>query len=212
MNTHLSDLIPEADEAHQSVNQYMTLPPGETSAAAMKHSKIPISNFASSVTNRDGNKFTRGWLNGAGGSVIDQNLGSLAYDVRPAPYNNRVWSDFASVVPKYGAPVAGLANIDVEAPGRTWNPAGEARAEWVPSTWTNKLEGLDIVSGHLGPRVMTAFDPILSSPTPQFYAEKQMQEGGWAHPSYPFGGRTKKPLIDAIQRKGRTAFAEGSGK
>ena len=154
---------------------------------------VPIGNTASSLTNKDGTKFTRGWLSGAGGADIEQNLGATAFDVRPAPYNSRYSANLRAVVPEYGAPVAGLANWDVnQGYNRTFGPLEQSRAEFIPSTWSNKLEGLDPVSGNIGPRVATALDPITRAPKPQFYAYGQVREGGDAYPSYPFGGRKEK--------------------
>lgn len=154
---------------------------------------VPIGNTASSLTNKDGTKFTRGWLSGAGGADIEQALGSTAFDVRPAPYNSRFSANFRAVVPGYGAPVAGLANWDVnQGYNRTFGPLEQARGEYVPTTWSNKLAGLDPISGNVGPRLATANDPITRAPTAQYYAYGQVREGGDGFPSYPFGGRKEK--------------------
>jgi hypothetical protein len=152
------------------------------------------------LSNKNGNKFTRDWIGGSGGADIEQNLGSCAMDIRAAPYNSRFSANFRAVTSDYGAPVAGLANWDVEAPGRTFGPLQEARAEWIPTTWSNRLAGLDPVSGNVGPRVATVKDPITSTPTPQFYAYGQMREGGDGFPSYPFGQKSAKPFVKAKQR------------
>lgn len=170
-------------------------PPVSLATAAVGNSIIsdippvgqkPIGAHVADLGNKDGNKFTRGWLSGAGGSDIENGLGSLAYDVRPAPYNNRLSANFRAVVPAYGAPVAGLSNLDINVPGRTSGPSEEARAEYIPSTWSTASYGLDIVSGHVGATVFTAPNDIVGAPNPQFSQWMQCSgTGGDTRPSYP---------------------------
>lgn len=188
---------------------YNQVPPGEVPPNRAGVS-VPIGNTAGSLSNKLGNKFTRGWLAGAGGADIEHGLGSTAFDVRPANYNCRTFADFRAVVPEYGAPVAGLANWDREAPGRTFGPLQEARAEYIPTTWSNKMAGLDPVSGNVGPRVATAKQGILSAPTPAYFAYEQVREGGDGFPSYPFGTRPSNPKIKASQKLGRGQFVSGA--
>lgn len=150
--------------------------------------KIPIGNVAGSVSNKFGNKFTRGWLNGHGGAELENTLGSTAFDVRPANYNSKLMSHFRAVVPEYGAPVAGLHNLDVEnGYNRTFNPMTQARAEFIPSTWSMKLKGEDPISGNKGPTVIAADDGFTRAPDSHFYAYGQVSEGAEAR-FYPFLG------------------------
>lgn len=173
------------------------LPPGEYAPNRPGGGAVPIGNVAAEVSNYRGNKFTRGWLAGDGGAHVEQALGSLAQPIRPAPYNCRLWSDFRAVVPEYGAPVAGLANWDTAAPGRQTAAENSvnARAEFIPSTYDSRLNGLDPVSGYVGPRVFTADQAIIKTPTDQFNAYAQVPEGGQAPPisvgsdGIPFGAK-----------------------
>lgn len=144
----------------------------------------PIGAHVADLGNKNGNKFTNGWLKGHGGAEIEMGLGCLAFPVRPAPYNNRLASDFRAVVPKYGAQVAGLSNLDVNVPGRTWAPLNEAKAEFVPSTWSTASYGLDVISGHVGATVFTAPNDIVGAPLAQFSQWEQVQMGGDCRPSY----------------------------
>lgn len=181
---------------------------GSSISNVPSQAQVPIGGSAvSDLGNRDGNKFTRGWLAGNGGSDIENGLGCLAFDVRPASYNSRLAADFRAVVPAYGAPVAGLSNLDVDVPGRTFGPMQEARAEWIPSTWSTASYGLDIISGNVGPTLNTANNTIIGTPTSQYYAYGQVCDGGDGLPAGPptrfnfgakprsngFGLRGKKP-------------------
>jgi hypothetical protein len=154
-------------------------------SSAPPQGQKPIGSAVADLGNKNGNKFTNGWLDGAGGADIENGLGSLAYPVCPAPYNNRLAANFRAVVPMYGAPVAGLSNLDVNVPGRTWGPGVEAKAEFIPSTWTTDSIGLDIVSGHVGKTVFTAPNNIVGAPLSQFNQFYQVPMGADAHPSYP---------------------------
>ena len=91
---------------------YNQVPPGEV-PPTRAGVQVPIGNNAGSLSNKLGNKFTRGWLAGHGGADIEHGLGANAFDVRPANYNCKTFADFRAVVPEYGAPVAGLANSTV---------------------------------------------------------------------------------------------------
>jgi hypothetical protein len=149
--------------------------------------QVPIGSAVADLGNKNGNKFTNGWLSGHGGADIENGLGSLAYAVRPAPYNNKLSADFRAVVPKYGAPVAGLSNLDVNTPGRVFGPGQQAISEYVPSTWSTHSYGLDIVSGHVGKTVFTAPNDIVGAPLVQFSQWMQASDGGDSRPSYPEG-------------------------
>ena len=160
---------------------------------------VPIGLAAADLTNVNGNKFSRGWLSGAGGADIEQNLGSTAMSVRPYTDNSTTTADFRAAVPSFGAPVAGLANWDVNAPGNTWNPLGEALSEFIPSTYTDKNAGLDVITGNVGPKVYTAANKIAESPLTPWNEYLQMREGGGGFPSYPFGVRP--PKANTIQSR-----------
>ena len=171
-------------------------PPAQLAVAAAGNSvissvaprgQIPIGSAVAELSNKNGNKFTNGWLSGQGGADIENGLGSLAYAVRPAPYNNKLSADFRAVVPMYGAPVAGLSNMDVNTPGRVFGPAEQAISEYVPSTWSTNSYGLDIVSGHVGKTVFTAPNNIIGAPLAQFSQWMQASDGGDSRPSYPEG-------------------------
>lgn len=157
----------------------------------------PIGAHVADLGNKNGNKFTNGWLKGHGGAEIENGLGCLAFAVRPAPYNNKLASDFRAVVPKYGAPVAGLSNLDINTPGRTWAPLNEARSEFIPSTWGTSSYGLDIVSGHIGPTVFTAPNDIVGAPLCQFSQWSQLQMGGDSRPTYDLA--SARPVDAGIQ-------------
>ena len=154
-------------------------------------SQVPIGNTASWLSNRTGGKFQRGWLDGAGGADIEHALGSTAFDIRPTPYTSRELSKWLGAGPL--APVPGLANWDVESPDRTFGPLQQARAEWIPTTWSNRMAGVDVVSGNLGPREATARFNADAAPTPQVYWRAQLREGGEADPSIPFGPNSAGP-------------------
>ena len=160
-------------------SNYNPLPPGEYPPNRPGGGPIPIGGEAQAVSNLNGNKFTRGWLSGAGGADIEHTFGSLAQSIRPAPYNDSIGAQFRGVVASHGAPVAGLANWDVNAPGREPGCASTklAAAEWVPTTFDSRLNGLDVTTGFVGPRVFTADQGIIKAPTSQFCGEFQTGVG-----------------------------------
>jgi hypothetical protein len=161
-------------------SSFNPLPPNDYAPNRPGGGNVPIGPNAADLSNYKGTKFTRGWLAGDGGAHIDQALGSCAFSVRPAPYNNKLGADFRAVVPEYGAPVAGLANWDVNAPGRQASTSNTvlASGEFIPATWDSRLNGLDITSGNIGPRVFTADQGIIKAPVQQYNAFAQVPEGG----------------------------------
>lgn len=211
-NSLLASLIGEQSDKSTFAygTTYNPLPPNDYAPNRPGGGNVPIGSEAAHVSNYFGVKFNRGWLSGAGGPHIDQALGSCAFAVRPAPYNNNVAAAFRAVVPEYGAPVAGLANWDVGAPGR--QTAAEnylnARAEFIPSTFDSRLNGLDITSGNVGPRVFTADQGIIKAPTQQFDPFLQVPEGGNALPisagfdSIAFGSRANPNVWKATSAIG----------
>lgn len=174
-NSMLEDLV----SAGNFGSVYNPLPPGEYAPNRPGGGSVPLGGSAvQGLTNFNGNKFTRGWLSGAGGAQVDQALGSLAQIVKPAPYNNQLLADLMSVVPEYGAPVAGVANQDLNSSGR--RGAAEnlylANAEFIPSTFDSRLNGLDTVTGQVLPRVFTADNRILAAPEAPFNQQAQVAD------------------------------------
>lgn len=167
--------------------------------------QVPIG-YSGDLNNKFADKFRRGWLDGAGGADIEMALGSTAFDVRPAPYNSREMSKWLSAGP--AAQVPGLANWDVNAPDRSWNPLGLASAEWIPTTYSNRMAGLNVITGVVGAREATARNDIFASPTPQFYAWNQMREGGDAAPSVPFGASSAGGAAGGGRGKKKGRFAK----
>jgi len=167
--------------------------------------KVPVGNAYQSLSNWNGTKFTRGWLDGSGGADIEQNLGACAMIVKPAPFNSRTSANWRAAGPR--APVPGLSNLDVESPARTWGPLSQARAEFIPTTWSDQLAGLDIVSGHVGARVFAAQSKIDASPTPTYYAYAQVRDGGDGFPSYPNASDQRPTKKKAVSDRLRASAA-----
>lgn len=156
-------------------------------SAFTKNTQIPIGNMAQSVSNFHGNKFTNGWLSGANDS-IEFGLGCLAQTVRPTPYNSQEQSRWRGAGPM--APVPGLAMVDVNVPGRSFNGINHYSAERIPTTWDVKGPNgfYDVISGARGPMLYGAKDGITGAPKLQPFAWAQLRDvdPAVAPPSYSF--------------------------
>ena len=172
------------------------LPPGEHRPDA---TQPLIGNTGQLVSNYLGNKFTRGWLAGAGGADVEMALGATALPIRPSGYNTRLFQDFVAATGfSSGQPLR--ANWDA-GPATAWGPTQLAAAEWIPSTFTSNMAGLDPTTGNVGPRVFPALDGVTQAPTSQFYARGQVAMGGDGIPSVSWGER----FDDAVASRQRTA-------